>query len=72
MTVYYCRNCSLPVIVDGTEKLVTCVSCHGRYFGNEPPRRMTKPVVISADDRRFLHALRIAPWDPVADATPGG
>jgi uncharacterized Zn finger protein len=64
MPVLYCKNCARAIIFGNDERLVHCPNCKSTHFGTEPPQRMQREVVISANDRRFLRSIR-ARWGDV-------
>lgn len=59
-TVLYCRHCAAPVILEeGLPLNVSCSRCQCRYFSDEPPHMVSRPIVWTEADLRFLHSLRI-------------
>lgn len=58
----YCSHCQQGQIV--REELRSCPRCGSRFFTtavpSPPPQK--RPFVLTVDDNRFLHSVRIAPW----------
>lgn len=71
MTIY-CSHCQQGQVV--RDELRACPRCGSHFFTTAVPARLVRkrPFALTVDDQRFLHSLRIAPWEPVSEAKTGG